>query len=112
MLTHLQAEVLARRRALRENHPASTGVVKDDQELAGDAHALGLDIAILEKESETLRNIDEAITRLEVGTYGVCDGCDEPIADQRMQVLPFADRCVDCQSDRERAQAAAAAVPR
>ena len=62
---------------------------------------LGMDFALMEMESETLRKIDEAIQRLQDGTYGVCSECDETISEARLKALPFATVCRDCQAQRE-----------
>jgi len=106
MLVHRQAELRARLRSLREEHPSDAGVVKDEEELSSDAFALGLDIALIEMESDTLQRIDEAISRLEAGTYGVCGECSDAISEARLQALPFATVCRDCQAQRETAAAA------
>lgn len=45
-----------------------------------------------------LRQIDDALARLEAGSYGVCVSCGRPIPDGRLDVRPFADRCVACAS--------------
>lgn len=101
LLVQRQAEVREKRRALREDLPADAGVVKDDQELCSDALMRGMDIALLELEAETLRRIDEAIERLDAGTYGACSDCDEAISEARLTALPFASTCRDCQAARE-----------
>ncbi|MEW6674891.1 MAG: TraR/DksA C4-type zinc finger protein [Nitrospirota bacterium] len=46
---------------------------------------------------ETLLKIDEAIRKLDEGTYGICEDCGEKISEQRLKVLPFAIYCRDCQ---------------
>ena len=43
-----------------------------------------------------------ALDKLNAGTYGVCDGCRRPIPQARLEVLPWATRCVGCQSARRR----------
>ncbi len=45
--------------------------------------------------------IDSALERLDAGEYGLCQECGGEIALERLQVLPFAPLCFDCQSDRE-----------
>ena len=47
--------------------------------------------------ANTCRRIDEALQRLEKGTYGSCEECDEEIPAARLQALPFATLCVTCQ---------------
>lgn len=46
-----------------------------------------------------LRMIDEALDRIEAGDYGVCLCCEEPIAPKRLQALPWAKYCVECQQN-------------
>ena len=43
-----------------------------------------------------LRQIDEALARIDAGSYGSCESCDQPIAPERLELLPFATRCVTC----------------
>jgi len=61
-----------------------------------------IDYAILTMCIERLRNIEDALDRLEEGTYGYCDGCGKPINLDRLQVLPFTKYCVYCQEQREK----------
>jgi DnaK suppressor protein len=48
-------------------------------------------------KSEMLDSIDEALARLEDGTYGTCEDCGNEIPLERMNILPFASCCVACQ---------------
>ena len=52
--------------------------------------------ALIEAEERRLVAIDDALARLDDGTYGVCEACGEQIPDGRLEVRPFARRCVDC----------------
>jgi len=101
MLAERQADLRTRLRSMREALPAEASHVKDEGEQCSDALMLGMDIALLELETETLRGIDVAIARLEAGTYGLCADCGEPISETRLQALPFATACRDCQAVRE-----------
>lgn len=40
--------------------------------------------------------IDNALQRLELGSYGVCESCGEPIPEERLEAMPFATTCVEC----------------
>ena len=53
-------------------------------------------------ESEMLHAVEEALQRIEEGTYGVCTDCDEPIPIKRLEVFPAAKRCVECKSKFEK----------
>src|SRR5437762_124094 len=63
-----------------------------------------IEFALISMKSETLNKIDDALTRLEQGTYGNCFECGEEIAEKRLRALPFAVRCKDCEEARETAQ--------
>jgi DnaK suppressor protein len=63
-----------------------------------------IEFALIQMKAETLHKIDEALARLEDGSYGYCYECGEEIAQQRLRALPFAVRCKDCEEAREVAQ--------
>jgi DnaK suppressor protein len=54
-------------------------------------------MSLNESQRRTLREVDEALDRIEEGTYGICDSCGKPIASKRLQIKPFATYCVECQ---------------
>jgi len=60
-----------------------------------------LAFALIQIKSQVLNRIDEAMRRLDEGTYGYCGECDEPISTARLRALPFAVRCKECEEMRE-----------
>lgn len=58
-----------------------------------------------DREREKIRNIDEALTRLDEGEYGICEDCEEEIPLGRLKAMPFARLCVKCKADLEKLQA-------
>ena len=64
---------------------------------------LGEDVELgrLEMKRRELRQIDEALARLDDESYGVCEDCEVEIAEERLEIQPFATRCVDCERRRE-----------
>lgn len=94
-------EIAEKMRSLRESLPDELAEVKDPEEQCADEFVRGLDFALIEMKSLTLARINEALQRLEEGTYGLCVDCQEPITAARLHALPFADRCLDCQQGRE-----------
>lgn len=101
MLRDRQTEIKNKLRLLREVLPAESTQVKDAEEQSMEDFVLGMDFALMEMESETLKKIDEALHRLEEGSYGVCEECGEKIGEARLKALPFASTCVQCQERRE-----------
>ena len=63
-----------------------------------------IEFALIQMKAETLNKINEALARLEEGTYGNCFECGEEIAQPRLRALPFAVRCKDCEEAREVAE--------
>jgi len=63
-----------------------------------------IEFALIQMKAETLNKIDEALRRLEEGTFGHCFECGEEISERRLRALPFAVRCKDCEEAREVAQ--------
>ena len=63
-----------------------------------------IEFALIQMKSETLHKIEEALARLEEGTYGNCFECGDEISERRLRALPFAVRCKDCEEARELAE--------
>jgi DnaK suppressor protein len=53
---------------------------------------------------DTLRDVDHALDRMDAGTYGTCERCRQPIAEERLEALPAARLCIGCKQ-RARARA-------
>ena len=62
-----------------------------------------IEFALIQMKAETLNKIEEALRRVEEGTYGFCFECGEEISEKRLRALPFAVRCKDCEEARENA---------
>lgn len=63
--------------------------------------AEGIDISLLEMRNRIRKDIDDALNRLDEGTYGICIDCGEEISEGRLKVVPFATHCVRCQERNE-----------
>ncbi len=52
---------------------------------------------------QLLTQVDEALARIDEGTYGICVRCGNPIDSARLKVLPYATLCIRCKEEEERA---------
>ena len=101
MLEERRREIHEKLRSIRESLPAEAAEVKDAEEQSVDDFVQEVDFALMQMKSKTLAKIDEAIQRLEDGTYGVCSECGGEIGEARLQALPFAGLCRSCQQEEE-----------
>ena len=94
-------EIEAVRRTLRGAAAAAAGLLLDQCRLDGappartarEQEALA---GVGERERRRLVSLLEALRRLDRGDYGVCGGCEGPIAGERLDVLPDTERCAAC----------------
>ncbi|HEU5443339.1 MAG TPA: TraR/DksA C4-type zinc finger protein [Steroidobacteraceae bacterium] len=63
--------------------------------------------AISESAQQELRLLQSALRRLEEGRYTTCSLCGEPIEEERLQAVPYADRCRTCAEGARRAPGSA-----
>ena len=96
-------EVLLRERPGAPDPPRAAGTASvDPTDAAQDREQEKLWLAILDRSRGLQAKMDEAVARLAAGRYGVCAGCEAPIAVARLRALPFAVRCLPCQERTER----------
>ncbi len=91
-----------------QNHTTLEEVV-DPREEGADLADVGSDAAEQETavtlasfDAAQLQAIDEALQRIKAGTYGVCEICNKEIPKKRLEIVPYARYCVQCQSEMEK----------
>lgn len=52
--------------------------------------------AVLAAARARVAEIDDALERVDAGSYGICEGCGRPVGDERLAVRPFARSCMAC----------------
>jgi DnaK suppressor protein len=55
------------------------------------------DLALRDRNQQHLAQVEAAIARLDAGTYGACANCGRPIALERLEAIPWAAYCIECQ---------------
>ena len=74
-------------------HMADQGSVTLERETA---------FSLVAREGDKLSVLNDALRRIEHGTFGVCQMCGGPIEDKRLEAIPDAELCISCQVGRER----------
>ncbi len=109
-LQELNQVLIQRRDALRKALAGDLSSLKElRQQSSGDVVDFALDSAqdeinsqLAEVESRELANMDNAIERMRQGTYGKCERCSASIPLARLQALPYAVLCINCQREAEK----------
>lgn len=74
----------------------------DTYDLASESRDREIDLILTDRDRDKLQAIDDALARIDEGTYGVCESCESDIAEGRLEALPFTRLCINCQAERER----------
>jgi DnaK suppressor protein len=99
MREDLVHEIARRSKATTEPGAQDIGDVLDS---VSEERTRELDMILTDREKRKLLQIDDALDRIEDGTYGQCEECGVKIPRARLKVLPFAKFCVECQEKNER----------
>jgi DnaK suppressor protein len=74
----------------------------DTYDLASDARDREISLILTDRDRDKLQAIDDALARVEDGSYGMCESCESDIAEGRLEALPFTRLCISCQAEREK----------
>lgn len=97
LLEHRQEILSLYEHDVRVGQSASDEGSEDIVDRANNAYNREFMFALSDTERKILREIDEAIARMDEGAYGVCPNCDDSIPVARLRALPWARYCIDCQ---------------
>src|SRR5262245_65384637 len=108
-LLSMRQILIKRRDALRQALAGDLSLLKELRaQTAGDLVDAALDSAqdeinsqLAEVESRELASIENALERMRTGHYGVCEGCGCKIKVERLNALPYATTCIECQREAE-----------
>ena len=76
-----------------DNHLADVATITYDREL---------DYSLEENSEAVLAAIDGALARISAGTFGICRNCRQPIAEERLEAIPWTTLCIECKRKERR----------
>lgn len=76
--------------------------IQDLADKAASAYSKELNFSLSDSDRETLVFIEEALDRMDAGTYAVCTNCGVTIGDRRLHAVPWTPFCIDCQELQEK----------
>ena len=101
-LQEMKAQVMSGIRAdLKEGREGNKDDGMDTYDVATEERDREISMLMSDRDRQKLGAIEEALERIEDGSYGICDSCEEEIPVDRLKAMPFTRLCVQCQSERE-----------
>ena len=87
---------------LKEDMMLDANDLPDEMDLASSEYIQSFEFRLRGREKSLLSKIDLALKKIDDGTFGVCDVCDEPIGKKRLEARPETSLCIRCKEDQER----------
>ena len=113
-LNEMKTRLKAKRAELRESianlteaHPEPVGPIEasegsqEFEDVAVDFLEMQQEQSILVNQQALLTEVEDALKRIEDGTYGICVNCGRPIPEERLEAMPWAARDVKCEEQLE-----------
>jgi len=86
---------------LKQGRESSKDEGMDTYDLASEERDREINFILTDRDRGKLQAIEDALDRIGEGSYGICESCEQEIAEGRLQAMPFTRLCVQCQADRE-----------
>jgi len=88
---------LATHQEHKEHRSEDLGGCTDSGAAAFNQH---VEVGISKVYSDLVYQIDRALVAIDARTYGICENCELPIGDRRLKAIPWATKCIDCETGR------------
>ena len=99
-----RALLLSAKKTLSEEATFDTDDLPDEIDLASSEYTQSMVFRLRDREKFLLKKIDDALVRIESGTYGICEICEEDISVKRLEARPVTTMCIRCKEEQEKAE--------
>jgi len=90
------------RKTMEEESNFDTHDLPDEIDQASSEYAQSMVFRLRDREKFLLKKIDRALARIEDGSFGVCERCEEPISLKRLEARPVTTLCIRCKEEQEK----------
>ena len=90
------------RQMLSEGMVLDANDLPDEMDLASSEYIQSFEFRLRGREKSLLSKLDLALKKIEEGSFGICEICDEPIGKKRLEARPETSLCIKCKEDQER----------
>ena len=102
ILMEKKEEIVAKlSEAYSESREVETGIAQDIADKAESSYTKEFLLSLSDAEREQLFLIDDALKRIEKDEYGICQMCQKNISKKRLNAVPWAPHCIECQEKAE-----------
>ena len=103
ILLEKRTEILTNaKRTLAEDMTLDTDDLADEMDLASSEYLQSFVLRLRGREKTFLSKIDRALAKIENGSFGICENCEEDISVKRLEARPETTLCIRCKEDQER----------
>lgn len=99
-IEHISQDTL--KKSQKEASGDISGYTYHMADVATDTYDREFSLGLASSDREALYELDDALKKIEDGTFGLCEECKSPITKARLKAVPYARLCVKCQSKREK----------
>jgi DnaK suppressor protein len=89
------------RKTLVEESSFDTDDLPDEIDLASSEYSQSLVFRLRDREKFLLAKIDKALKRIDDGSFGICEKCEEEISSKRLEARPVTTLCIRCKEEQE-----------
>jgi DnaK suppressor protein len=94
------------KKTLNEDMTLDADDMPDEMDLASSEYLQSFTFRLRGREKTFLKKIDHALAKIEEGSFGICEECEEPISLKRLEARPETTLCIRCKEDQERMEKA------
>ena len=94
--------LMSARKTLSEEAAVDTDDLPDEIDLASSEYTQSMVFRLRDREKFLLKKIDDALARIENGTFGICEICEEEISVKRLEARPVTTMCIRCKEEQEK----------
>ena len=87
---------------MSEDMTLDSNDLPDEMDLASSEYIQSFTFRLRGRERVFLQKIEKALKKIDEGSFGICDNCEEPINVKRLEARPETELCIRCKEDQER----------
>ena len=96
LLKQREAILNKSKRLKEDSYTLGTDGIQDMADAASNAYNADILMSLSDNDRNMVKEIDSALDKIANGTYGICEECDEPISEKRLEANPVARYCITC----------------